>query len=368
MTKLILRAFYVGTVAMLTLYSISAQDNRAIATASANDKYVISAKAGGVNYVEGTVSIARANGLSAHLIKRDEIAVGDRVSTGADGKAEILLNPGSFLRIGANTSFEFKSTSLDTLQVKIDLGTAIFEVYASAEFKVRVSAPNAKLLLIESGVFRIDVAPDGGAKIAVWEGQALLGDHNATLLKRGREAVLRDSSVTVTKFDRGDKDDFEAWSKARGKDIAKQSAKLKNQTVRNSLLSSFNSGGWGMYNSFGVWVYNSFTGGYCFLPFGSSWYSPYGYGYGSGIWGYNLPPVVYTPPVGGSIITPVERQRDRSPVPPFVRMNGSGGRGGRLTENSDNSTDRRVPVYSPPVFVPPSAEPTEKRSPAKKDH
>src|SRR5688500_15986988 len=116
-------------------------------SAAAGDKYVISAKAGGVNFVEGAVGVVRKSGKSGVLIKGDVLNVGDRVSTGTDGRAEILLNPGSFLRIGGNSAFEFKTTMLDDLRLSIDRGSAILEVFAAEEFKVAVNTPRAKYLL-----------------------------------------------------------------------------------------------------------------------------------------------------------------------------------------------------------------------------
>ena len=84
-------------------------------SAAAGDRYIVSARAGGVNYVEGTVAVIRKSGRSGLLLKGDTLEVGDRVSTGANGKAEILLNPGSFLRLGGSSAFEFNTTSLDDL-------------------------------------------------------------------------------------------------------------------------------------------------------------------------------------------------------------------------------------------------------------
>ncbi|MEP6945134.1 MAG: FecR domain-containing protein [Acidobacteriota bacterium] len=374
MTGNFLKPIFVSLFAILAFQSISAQTDRDAAVAAAGDKYVISAKAGGVNYVEGSVSVLRKDGKSGYLTRRDQIDVGDVVTTGPDSKAEILLNPGSFLRLGSNSSFEFKTTSLDDLRVRLDSGSAIFEVFASRDFKVRVITPRAKLLLIKSGVFRIDVMANGGANIEVTDGEALLGDSNATLLKSGFAAKLMDRTATVQKFDRKDRDEFEAWSRTRSKELAKQSARLKNQSLRNSLLNSFNSGGWGMYNSFGLWVFNPFYGGYCFLPFGDGWASPYGFGYGSCLCNYHMPIIVYHPPTGGSgggsggtptaTLTPIRTQGDRSPTPPFVRMQqGSSGRGvidygGRPADRSPQYSD--VPVYTPPpppvVVSAPSAD------------
>ncbi|HMJ09157.1 MAG TPA: FecR domain-containing protein, partial [Pyrinomonadaceae bacterium] len=126
--------------------------------AAAGDKYVISARAGGVNYTEGTVGIVRKRGTSGRLFKGDTIEIGDRVSTGADGRAEILLNPGSYLRIGGESAFQFGSTALDDLLIKLDRGTSILEVFAGNEFVVTLKSPKATFKLIQSGVYRFDVA------------------------------------------------------------------------------------------------------------------------------------------------------------------------------------------------------------------
>lgn len=338
------------TLAVMMLAAVSAsfaqQDDRAAATAAAIDRYVISAEAGGVNYVEGSVSIERKAGKSGILLKRDKVAVGDVVATGADGRAEILLNPGSFLRVGPNSQFEFTSTSLEDLQVSLRSGSAIFEVYAAQDFRVRITTPGAKVYLIESGVFRID-AFGKRTTVAVWKGKAQADDVQATVITAGREAVISNGSATVAKFDRDEKDAFEAWSNTRAKDLAKLTASLKNGMYRRAMMQSLMGGGWNMYNSFGLWVFDPFSGVYCFLPFGRGWRSPYGYRFGGSIWDYNgwYPYGGWQPVYGGGgsggngggsgggnsnqpTVTPIATAGDRSPIPPFVRMEGSGGLGG----------------------------------------
>lgn len=394
--KPILKIFCVAAFISLTVQLAVAQNDRTAAVAAAGDKYLISAKAGGVNYVEGTVTLARKNGTSGRLLRRDEITVGDKVSTGDDGRAEILLNPGSYMRIGKNTEFEFKTTSLDDLQIRLNSGSALFEVFASNEFTVRVITPKAKFLLVESGVFRVDATTDGGAKISVLRGKALMADNVATLLKKGQFGFMKDGSSSVGKLNGEPSDDLEAWSKSRGKDLAKQTAMIKNPTVGNSLLSSFNRGMWGMYNSFGLWVWDPFRNSFCFLPFGSGWNSPYGYGYNNYIGGYHLPTTVYYPTVR-TPPTPTERDarvlrvgslNSAPTIPPFVRLQETPGNGGvtpRIGSNSPIETRgsnsggdyspsiRSIPstvtTSSPVVSVPSAPAPTESggstRSPIK---
>src|SRR5688572_13626650 len=131
MKKNLLFAFSIASLGLLLSSFVFAQDDRVVS--AAGDTYVISAKAGGINFVEGKVSIARKDGKSSYLIKDDKLEIGDKVTTGTDGKAEILLNPGSFVRLGTNTGFEFITTDLDNLKLKLSSGSAIFEVYADDE-------------------------------------------------------------------------------------------------------------------------------------------------------------------------------------------------------------------------------------------
>src|SRR5689334_10473095 len=71
------------------------------------EKYVISAKAGGINQITGDVTLRREGAKSEQrLTSSDDLESGDVVSTGVDGRIEVLLNPGSYLRVGANAEFE----------------------------------------------------------------------------------------------------------------------------------------------------------------------------------------------------------------------------------------------------------------------
>lgn len=330
-------------------------------SSAAGDKWVITAKAGGVNHVQGSVNITRQDAKSGLLLKGDAVEVGDRVSTGADGRAEILLNPGSYLRVAESSTFQFETTQLEDLEILVTRGSVMLEVFAANDFKVAVTTPKNRYDLVESGVYRVDVAADGNARIEVWKGKAEVGD---AVLKGGKTASSLDGQVAVAKFDRDDRDDFETWSKDRAKELAKGTNALRDRTLRTSLMRSFLGGRWNMYDSFGLWVYDASFGRYCFLPFGYGWSSPYGYGFQANIGWYGLPRVVYYPPTYASPRTvnrsaggttppastphgqipsvgtlPGERRaiggRKREPIgdseangpqspPPFVRMQGSG--------------------------------------------
>lgn len=286
LTHFILFAVFAG------IFSFSAF-GQATAGSSTAAAYVVSARAGGVNLVEGRVSVQRA-GTTAAVRRGDEISIGERVETGADSRAEVLLNPGSYLRAGSNTSFEFKSTSLDDLEVRLYSGSAIFEVFATNEFTVTLVTPRGTASLVESGVYRVDIDGSGSSKLSVIEGLARVG--YKTVVRSGRAASLDGPQATVAKFDKKDRDELAEWSRSRSKDLAKMTSSLKNRSVRDTLIGSFNNGRWSIFDSFGLWVYDPFRGGYCFLPFGRFWSSPYGYNYGLSLYWFNMPPTIHIPP------------------------------------------------------------------------
>lgn len=361
-------------ISIVAAFAITSFAQDRVLSAAAGDKYVISAKAGGVNFVEGTVSVARKNGQSGVLLKRDELEIGDRVSTGADGKVELLLNPGSYVRVGGNSAFEFRTTALSDLNLVVHSGSAIFEVFASDDFIVNVHGPKSKFVLVDSGVYRLDVDGDE-SKLSVWKGKARVGSETGEVMKGGRESTVEGGQVVVAKFDRDDKDELDTWSKARSKDLSKMIASLDRNNVRNSLMRSYLGGRWNMFNSFGLWVYDPFWGSHCFLPFGYGWSSPYGYGFGRYIGWYELPPVIYYPrnpgpvtrPPGGGTPTapgPVDRRQGNgrlptSGPPPFTRIHKQEGRGtifpserggGRFPSGGGGRFPSRETRTSPPLI------------------
>ena len=334
MKKNLLNSFTISSIIFLLSVFAFAQDNRS--ASSVGNLYVISADAGGVNYVEGKVAVMQNNGRSGYLLRGDKLEIGERVMTGADGKAEILLNPGSYVRLGENSTFEFANTSLDDLKLKLNRGSAMFEIITNNDFRFAVNTPKGHFYILESGVYRVDVLGDGSGKIDVWKGKAQVGNNDELIVKSGRTATVKGNLVAIEKFDRGDKDSLETWSKTRAKELAKVNSRLNKNNMRNTLVSSFRNNGWNLYDSYGLWVFDRFSGNYCFLPFGYGWNSPYGYGYGRDLWYLRLPGYIYNQP-------PANNNQ-----PPAARANRSGrGITGSVTSvgSTGGSSERTVPPF-----------------------
>ncbi len=277
MKKNFFKIFYVSILCVLTATIGFAQDERTISSA-AGDLYVISAKAGGINLVEGSVSVQRSTGDSGYLVKGDSLEAGDKVSTAADSRVEVLMNPGSFVRMNQNSEFEFTTTNLDDLNLQVNRGSAIFEVFASNDFNVTVTTPKAKFYLIKTGVYRVNVLENGIGKLEVYNGKAQIGNLKADTIEKGQSATVDGDQIAIADFDRKNLDDFEDWSKSRAKLISKANKKLATKRLTNSLLATNNIN---CYDSLGLWVFNGRYNSYSFLPFGAGWRSPYGFGLGT---------------------------------------------------------------------------------------
>ena len=98
------------------------------------EKFVISAKAGGINAITGQASVhARGENDWQQLNITDDLNAGDRVRTASDGRVEILLNPGSYLRVGGDSEIELSDNTLANLEVRLLRGTAIVEATGADE-------------------------------------------------------------------------------------------------------------------------------------------------------------------------------------------------------------------------------------------
>ncbi len=87
--------------------TVAAQDQN-------REKYLISAKAGGINLVSGNVTTLRkGDDRQRELSPTANLQTGDSVTTGMGGRVEVLLNPGSYMRVDENSEFELMDASLD---------------------------------------------------------------------------------------------------------------------------------------------------------------------------------------------------------------------------------------------------------------
>jgi hypothetical protein len=270
----------------------------ATARAQNREKYLISAKAGGVNYVAGNVKVLRkGDDRQQSLTETDDLGSGDIVTTGAGGRVEVLLNPGSYMRVDENSEFELTDASLDNLQVRLIRGSAVVEATGSddVELALKINTPQTEALIVKGGIYRFNVLPGETTEILVRKGRLLYGRGLGNEVKGGRKVIIRRGGIEVVKFNKKDEDALDLWSKERAGLLARANRRLE----RDTLLAVFNDYDVNAYNGYdsnrrghherlGFWVYNRDTRSHCFVPVGNrGGSSPYGHNYGNGVGGGN---------------------------------------------------------------------------------
>src|SRR3954453_17238391 len=236
--------------------------------------YTISAKPGAINYIEGN-AFRNGKPLSDKGLKATFLDANDVLSTRV-GKAEVLLTPGVFLRIGEESEIRMISPSLTDTQVEVTRGQVMLE--ASGLIKdqtVQVIDHGSSTTISKNGLYRFTA--DDRPTAAVLDGKAAvsLGDHKLDL-KKGKQVGLAEN-LKPEKFDTKKEDMLYAWSNVRSVYVAAASYRVA-QTAFNS-----SSGHWHGFGSNGFyspgWYWNDGFSSWAWLPGGGAFYSPFGYGF-----------------------------------------------------------------------------------------
>jgi hypothetical protein len=256
------------------------------------EKFVVSAKAGGVNAVTGGASMRHRNTEWLQLTIKEDLEAGDVVKTGVDGRVEMLLNPGSYMRVGENSEFELADNSLENLEVRLIRGTAIVEVTGAddEELFIGITTPHTRMSIVRRGLYRVSVVPGDTTELIVRKGRVMLeGSH--TKVKGGNKVVFSSNSFSVAKLEKAEKkavDALDSWSKDRSQMLAKENGRISDRTFK-TLASGFSDGGWFGRSFFqsrrsGFW-FRSGGSCYTFVPYYGAFGSPYGGGYSRAFFG-----------------------------------------------------------------------------------
>ena len=273
-----------------------------VGNAQNRERFTISAKAGGVNAVSGQVMVKRAGQAPQMLTSQDDLASGDVVNTGLGSQAEILLNPGTYLRLAEQSEFEMVDNSLENLLVKLNKGSAIIEATGPGEVELRIPiiTEQQRMTIVRAGIYRINVRP-GVTELFVRKGRMALGADRDDIIKSGKKVTFSGAGQSIAKLEKNEKDQFDDWSKLRGQTLARANERLSARTLNGYLASSTWRGMDVRFGRWGLWTWSPFASCYTFLPFYYGWGSPYGSSYGlfAG-YGYRYPgsnPSSYNPTI-----------------------------------------------------------------------
>lgn len=245
---------------------------------------VISAHSGVVQYVEGDVSIDNQP-IHPKFAQFPELKP-DQVIATDEGRVELLLTPGVFLRMPENSSVRMLSNSLSDTRLTVLSGSALIEIgELLPNNSITFVAGGAQIALAHKGLYRIDADP---SRLRVYDGQAHVTAENAqAVVRKGHEVALDSSTLALASFDTKDTDAFYRWSARRSEYVA--DANITSARVANNPGSTGYVGGLGT-SPYGAWSWNPWFGMFTYLPGdGMGMYmSPFGYSYYSPLMATNL--------------------------------------------------------------------------------
>jgi hypothetical protein len=209
-----------------------------------------------------------------------------------EGRAEVLLTPGAFLRMPDQTSFTLESASLEDVRLNLHSGTVLIEI---AELlpgnAITVKLNDSETKLLKVGLYRFSGDP---AQIRVYDGEvSVTTPAGEQRLRKSRELTASASGWQVDKFDTDDTDPLHRWSRRRSEYIA-----MANRSSARSATSYASS--WSGRSS--GWLFNPYFGTYTFIPMFATAGSPFGFMYYTPTTvrqAYQPPPPVYLGGGGG---------------------------------------------------------------------
>jgi len=183
---------------------------------------VISTHSGLIHFFEGAVYLGNQS-LESHLGRFPSVPQGAELRT-AEGRAEVLLTPGVFLRMGDRSAIRMVANDLADTQVELETGSVIVD---SGEPNLNTSVTliyrNWRIHFLQKGAYRIDADPP---RLWVRQGQAeVFSGVNQQPVSVEQGMNLPFASVLVPERASGQsKDALSDWSIGRSESITADNA------------------------------------------------------------------------------------------------------------------------------------------------
>lgn len=251
------------------VYALAAMAAAAIFAPSSHSQAVVSTRAGLVHFFEGTVYVA-GQPLEARLGRFSYIQEGEELRT-EKGRAEVLLTPGVFLRVGENSSIRMVSNSLADTRVELLKG--------SGELESGDPAPGTAVTILYKdwaihpemrGIYRIDADP---ARLIVRAGEAQVIAAGGEPVKVSQGMDLPFAAVLVPEqLSDASNDALADWADGRAQSISADNAiaaDIQDPATMSSATDIY-ADGFTYYPMLGL-------SSYAYMP---------GYPYQAGLYGY----------------------------------------------------------------------------------
>lgn len=186
-----------------------------------------------LSHLTGTAFIQRAQDLGYEDAEiNSPIAEGDRIGT-TEGRLEIYLGKRIYVRLDESSKIDFASLPRrDNAVTRIRqwAGHMYLDVGALAKEKsIEVLTDDATFYVLDSGLYRIDVRPDGGTEIMVFEGMVEAAGADGSMLVKDSQRIMLAKGGFQGKpaafFAAGSEDAFDRFNSSRLALVRRQSGR-----------------------------------------------------------------------------------------------------------------------------------------------
>ncbi|HEX7175942.1 MAG TPA: DUF6600 domain-containing protein [Pyrinomonadaceae bacterium] len=180
-----------------------------------------------VSLMRGEVSLRRAGNVEWERAKLNlPLVEGDTLATGPDSRLEIQIDAHNFVRVGADSVLRVVTLREEGIAVSLSEGAATLRLARFDKDKeyFELDAPRTTVAAERRGLYRVDVARDGGVRVTVRdEGRArVYSESSGFTLRNNRSARLyiEDGEgdwelATASAFD-----EWDTWNDERERNLA----------------------------------------------------------------------------------------------------------------------------------------------------
>jgi hypothetical protein len=208
----------------------------AVLTLPADGQSVISTRSGIVHFFEGTVYLDNQP-LEPHPGRFSSVPQGATLHT-AEGRAEVLLTPSVFLRMGQSATIRMLANELSNTRVELLAGSAVVDAAEPVSGQsVTLIYKDWSVHFLGEGVYRIDSDPP---RLWVFQGKAevsVVGNEVPVTVGQGRDVPFAPVLVPEGFID-PPRDELSSWAEGRQESIATDNAIAANIQDPASMTAS----------------------------------------------------------------------------------------------------------------------------------
>jgi hypothetical protein len=239
---------------------------------------MISAKSGLIHYVEGRV-LLDGQTVEQKFGNFPQMKENAQLRT-EEGRAEVLLTPGVFLRVGENSAFRMVSNQLADTRLEGLGGSLLLEcAELLKDNAITLLYKDASISLRKQGLYRLDTEPP---QLRVYDGEALVEQGGQSLVLKKGKLLAFNGLFVAERFNPNVGDVLYRWAKRRAEYVA-----MANVSAAKSIRDS------GSRWQISGWRWNPYFGMFTYVPWRGAYNSFWGYRY----WSPRTVYVVYAPPI-----------------------------------------------------------------------